>query len=96
MPHVVIAEALAHPQHFAALCEAMRGLAVESRHEDGCDSYAVHTAADGSPRLFVYERWEDAAAFEAHLAAPHTKLVFANFGEWLAEPPRLTAVTDLM
>ena len=46
-------------------------LSAESRKEPGCIMYQVHKHKTESRRFFVYERYRDEAALEAHRAAPH-------------------------
>ena len=94
-PHIVFAELVAKPEHHANLRDALRGLVPLSLAEEGNDAYALHEAVDGASGMFLYERWRDEAAFETHLAASHTRLVFAHFDEWLTAPPRLTIVRDV-
>src|SRR5947208_2962622 len=56
--------------------------------EDGCLTYAVHTAADPERVIFV-ERWASAQALAAHAASAH----MAANGQRLA--PLLAAPTDV-
>lgn len=95
-PYVVFAEIVARPEHLAATRAAVQGLIAPTLDEPGCDMFGVHQAADGSPRLFLYERWRDEAAFTRHHAQAHVRAVFARYDEWLAAPPRLTVVTDIL
>jgi quinol monooxygenase YgiN len=46
-------------------------LTVESRKEPGCDVYQVHKHKTEPRRFFIYERYKDDAALEAHRATPH-------------------------
>lgn len=46
-------------------------MAVASRAESGCQSYAFYQSID-TPTVFrVYEEWDDEAALAAHFAEPH-------------------------
>ena len=46
-------------------------LSTESRKEPGCLMYQVHKHKTDPRRFFIYEQYKDAAALEAHRAAPH-------------------------
>lgn len=39
--------------------------------EPGCHHFDVCVGEDDPRRIFLYEIYDDAAAFEAHLASPH-------------------------
>ncbi|HTG38674.1 putative quinol monooxygenase, partial [Sphingomonas sp.] len=56
--------------------------------------FLPHPAADGTPTIYIYERWRDRAAFEFHHAQPYTRDVFRQYQDWLAEPVRLTELAD--
>jgi (4S)-4-hydroxy-5-phosphonooxypentane-2,3-dione isomerase len=48
-----------------------------SRAEPGCLQYDAHRDADDPNRFFLFERYVDEAALEAHGASPHfQQLVF--------------------
>lgn len=95
MSYVAVAEVRVKPQHMDAACAAVLGIVSQTRAEPGCETFLVHRAADGSPRLFLYERWRDAAAFETHHAQDYTRAVYRRYETWLAEPPILTFLDDL-
>jgi quinol monooxygenase YgiN len=46
-------------------------LTAESRKEPGCVMYQVHKHKTDARRFFIYEKYKDDAALEAHRAAPH-------------------------
>jgi len=46
-------------------------LTAESRKEPGCVMYQAHKHKTEPRRFFIYERYKDDAALEAHRAAPH-------------------------
>ncbi|MBX6314623.1 MAG: antibiotic biosynthesis monooxygenase [Isosphaeraceae bacterium] len=46
-------------------------LAEATRQEPGCRLYLVHRSMTDPGRFFLYERYDDQAALEAHRAAPH-------------------------
>ncbi|MBY6112966.1 antibiotic biosynthesis monooxygenase [Mameliella alba] len=58
-------------EHFLPL---MRDNAATSlRVEEGCHRFDVCTDPDQPEAVFLYELYEDAAAFQIHLAAKHFK-----------------------
>jgi len=59
------------PAHAHAFCDAvLRNAAASLRDEPGCRRFDV-CVADGGARCFLYELYDDRAAFDAHLATPH-------------------------
>jgi autoinducer 2-degrading protein len=40
-------------------------------HEPGCRRFDVLIPKDGDDRVFLYEIYDDRAAFDAHLKSPH-------------------------
>jgi quinol monooxygenase YgiN len=53
------------------VAEVFEKLTAESRKEPGCDVYQVHKHKTEPRRFFIYERYKDDAALEAHRATPH-------------------------
>jgi quinol monooxygenase YgiN len=51
--------------------EHFRRLAEASREEPGCMEFAVHRVIAEPRTFFLYERYVDAAAFDAHRQTPH-------------------------
>jgi (4S)-4-hydroxy-5-phosphonooxypentane-2,3-dione isomerase len=47
--------------------------ALSLANERGCRRFDVCVPLDGSPRVFLYEIYDDEAAFKAHLQMPHYK-----------------------
>jgi len=43
------------------------------RDEPGCRRFDVATPRDGGTHVFLYEIYDDEAAFHAHMATPHFK-----------------------
>jgi quinol monooxygenase YgiN len=42
-------------------------------NEEGCRRFDVCVPRDGSPRVFLYEVYDDEAAFQAHMQTAHFK-----------------------
>lgn len=72
------------PEHAAAFRAAMLANAEVSREtEPGCRQFDVCVDAD-TGRTFLYELYDDRAAFEAHLAAAHFKAFDDAIRDWIA------------
>ena len=72
------------PEHAAAFRAAMLANAKVSREtEPGCRQFDVCVEAD-TGRTFLYELYDDRAAFEAHLAAAHFKAFDTAVRDWIA------------
>jgi len=54
-----------------AIADLLRRLMALSRAEPGCLQYDVHRDPDDPNSFFLFERYVDDAAFEAHQASPH-------------------------
>ncbi len=89
-----IAEIRLKPDCFDAAQQAVGKIVAVTRSEEGCDRFDPHPAADGSPTLYIYERWQDRAAFDFHHAQPYTRAVFKSYEDWLAGPVRMTELAD--
>ena len=48
-------------------------LVEKTRSEPGCINYDFHQSLDDSTRFIFYENFADQAAFDYHLAQPHTQ-----------------------
>lgn len=80
--HAVVVEFFVAPgsaERFAALLK--ENAETSLRVEPGCRRFDVWTDASAPTRFFLYELYDDAAAFEAHLTAPH----FQDFAAATAE-----------
>jgi quinol monooxygenase YgiN len=51
--------------------EILRALTLASRTEPGCVTYIPHRLDGDSNTVLIYEQYRDAAAADAHRAAPH-------------------------
>ncbi|MDE0879285.1 MAG: antibiotic biosynthesis monooxygenase [Sphingomonas bacterium] len=79
---------------FDEACQAVRAIVSRTRDEQGCERFDPHPAADGSPTLYIYERWTDRAAFDHHHAQDYTRTVFKSYEEWLSGPVQMTELAD--
>ncbi len=94
MSYPVFAEIPVKPEYLDDAIAAVRAIVPTTLGEDGCEQFTLHRAADGSARLFIYERWRDRAAFEFHHAQPYTVAVYKSYETWLAGPVTITELTD--
>jgi quinol monooxygenase YgiN len=62
--------------------------------EEGCLTYAVHTAADPDRIIFV-ERWTTREALAAHAAAPHMAATNDQLAPMLAAPTDVWQATSV-
>jgi len=64
-----------------------RAMAAQARNsvarEAGCHRFNVCKDPDDAARTFLYELYEDAEAFQGHLASPHFKDFDATVAPWL-------------
>lgn len=59
------------PELRAAALEAMRKMGEATRQEPGCLHYRFYQDIEDENTFFVYERWIDGAALDAHMKTPH-------------------------
>ncbi|SRR6266487_4270483 len=70
-----------------AVLTALRRLVEASRQEPGCLMYQAHRDPDNPNVVFLYEQYEDEAAYEAHAESEH----FKAYGVGECFPHRETA-----
>jgi (4S)-4-hydroxy-5-phosphonooxypentane-2,3-dione isomerase len=56
------------------VAEHLHALAEAARSEPGCELYEPCRDPDDPARFFIFERFADDAAFEAHTEAEHTRI----------------------
>ncbi|MFF3666190.1 putative quinol monooxygenase [Microtetraspora malaysiensis] len=71
MAYVVLAIWTARDGEENAVADIIRTITPLSRAEPGNLGYEAHVCADDPRRFMIYERYVDAAAFEAHRASEH-------------------------
>ena len=85
MSYVVAVVFVAKPEHRAEFRQEMIANATASRtQEPGCRQFDVCESADGS-EIFLYEIYDDEAAFQAHLATDHYKRFSSRVAPWVAD-----------
>jgi len=82
--YVVTVEFVSKAAHAVDFLEALIGNARASRErEPGCRQFDVCTAPDDRSRIFLYELYDDRAAFDAHLASAHFLAFDAATRDWV-------------
>jgi len=64
------------------------------KDEPGCRRFDVASPRDGESRVFLYEIYDDEAAFQAHLLTPHYK-TFATATKAMVKGRKIAAL-DLL
>lgn len=59
------------PGHHDRFVDRIRTFAEASRTEPGCQAFEAWSEQGQPGAVYLYEKYEDRAAFDAHLAAPH-------------------------
>jgi quinol monooxygenase YgiN len=62
---------------------------VETRKEKGNRTYELNRSAKDANEYFVYERWQDFAALQAHLKAAHITALLSEVGPMLDGAPEV-------
>lgn len=70
-----------HPEDRDRVIGPATDMAIETRKEDGCITYAFYEDIETPGRLRVYEEWRDQAALDAHAASAHMAVWRAALGE---------------
>lgn len=82
--YIVTVAFSAHEAHAADFRAALVDNAQASREsEAGCRQFDVCIAADDTSTTFLYEAYDDPAAFDAHLASAHFKAFDALTTPWI-------------
>ncbi|WP_217167105.1 putative quinol monooxygenase [Streptomyces sp. AC512_CC834] len=71
MAYAVVAHYRCAPADGTAVRAALLRAQEATRAEPSNQQYEVHAVADEPGGFLLYERYDDAAGFEAHKAAPH-------------------------
>jgi quinol monooxygenase YgiN len=80
----IIVRLAVHQQHLAAFQARMRQQARETlEREPGCRRFDIANDAADPCRIFLYEIYDDAAAFDLHLASPHFLAFNAQTADWV-------------
>lgn len=84
MTYIVTVEFEISAPHLASFMAHMLANARESvRVEPGCRQFDVCRDPGAPNRIFLYEAYDDRAAFDAHLASPHFKAFDSQVAGWI-------------
>jgi len=87
--YVIIAECRVQPDHLDDFLAASRDDARGSvRDEPGCLRFDVLQETGDPTRVWLYEVYQDRAAFDHHLTTPHFHRWNELTRDWLSEPMR--------
>ena len=84
-PVVLYAEFTARPERLAEVVGLITRLAEDVHREPGNQEFTVYQRAEDPCRFFVFERYADQAAFEAHLSAPYGATFNAALSDHIVE-----------
>ena len=84
--HVITVDFQLKPESREAFLKLIReNAALSLRNETGCRHFDVCIPVDAAPRVFLYEIYDDEAAFKAHLETPHYKRFAAAAGPMIQD-----------
>jgi (4S)-4-hydroxy-5-phosphonooxypentane-2,3-dione isomerase len=84
MSLVVVVEFRIHPQHIAAFRKAIvENARLSVANEPGCRQFDVCTDAGEPGLIYLYEIYDDDAAFQQHLASAHYLSMNAETTDWV-------------
>ncbi len=82
--YVVTVRFLIKPEFTAVFREHMLRNALASRtNETGCRQFDVAVAPDDPSHIFLYELYDDKAAFETHCATSHYRDFISSTAAWI-------------
>jgi quinol monooxygenase YgiN len=84
-PVILYAEFTARPDRREEVERLITGLADDVHQEPGNLEFTVYQRADDPCRFFVFERYVDQSAFEAHLSAPYGAVFNTALGDLIVE-----------
>ena len=92
---VTIARLYALEGREEAALALLRRAQTATHAEPGCRLYALHVDA-ADPRAFVFvEIWDDADAFDSHIASPHVQELIASSDGVFTGPPEIQTLDPL-
>ena len=90
---VVIVDFIVKPDFVEAFrAEMLRNARASREREPGCRRFDVAFSGQDSTVVFLYELYDDAAAFAAHQQEPHFKEFDAKTAPWIASKAVRTLV----
>ena len=90
MVAVIVEEKIKDGQ-LEAFVDYMSDMIALTKQEDGCITYGLHEAADGSGGIVMIELWESKEALDKHMASEHFKRLIPG-GEVYQDGPSVIKV----
>lgn len=82
--HIVTVEFDIHPQHVESFKVRVLQQAADSlENEEGCKVFDVAVSLERPYRMFLYEVYDNSAAFQIHLESPHFKAFDRDVAEYV-------------
>jgi quinol monooxygenase YgiN len=78
-----------------AVAAAIADVAGPTKSERGCLAYGAYRSTRDSRLFFIYSRWIDEAAFDAHAELPHTKRFLARVEPLIAHALDVTRAAPI-
>ncbi len=86
---VVVATFQIKPDKVEEAHEALREVIESSHAEAGCQSYALHVAADDPTTMVMVERWTSQVALDSHFQQPYVAALGQKARDLVAAPPQI-------
>ncbi|MFZ1382324.1 MAG: putative quinol monooxygenase [Scrofimicrobium sp.] len=83
---VLYAEFTAKPGSAEKVLELVEGLALNVRREPGNVAFDPYRESEDGSRFFIFEAYQDEAAFQAHLGMPYGKPFNDALADLIEEP----------
>lgn len=77
---IITGRAQVRPDQRDAAIAAARDMRKHTIYEPGCIDYRFWSATDDPNAILLFEQWQERAALETHLTAPHTAAFLAEIG----------------
>lgn len=81
---IIVVRFAVKQQHLSAFSQRVRQQARDSLDRElGCRRFDIAADAADPRNILLYEIYDDAAAFDSHLASPHFQSFNAETGDWV-------------
>ncbi len=95
MPITVLANIIAAEEHLSEVQSQLESMVAAAQDEAGTVQYVLHQDVADATSFWVYEVYEDQAAFDAHMGSDVMASVMAAIGDKLGGPFALHTLTPL-
>jgi quinol monooxygenase YgiN len=85
----VVAHLQASPGKEQQLRAVLLSLLEPTRRESGCREYRLYQNTQDDRAFVFVEEWDDDAALDTHLQAPHLQAAIAEMQDLVAGPPQV-------